>query len=215
MKRILCFGDSNTWGYIPENGERYPRNIRWTGIISERMKCCNVEILEEGLCGRTTVFEDLYRPGRNGALALPGILSQYTEIDGAVIMLGTNDCKSCYKASAQEIGAGIEKCLDILLQRLPADKILLLSPIYLGENVWKEEYDPEFDQHSVKVSKELKRVYEHIASGKHIRFIAASDYAYPSNADEEHFTPEGHAAIANAVWEELCKLLSDDIGLSA
>lgn len=28
-KRIVCYGDSNTWGYIAGSGLRYDENIRW------------------------------------------------------------------------------------------------------------------------------------------------------------------------------------------
>ena len=64
MKQILCFGDSNTYGYIPENGKRYAYADRWTGILSERLKDEDCRVIEEGLCGRTTVFEDELRIGR-------------------------------------------------------------------------------------------------------------------------------------------------------
>lgn len=33
MYRILCYGDSNTWGYNAETGDRFPDNVRWTGVL--------------------------------------------------------------------------------------------------------------------------------------------------------------------------------------
>ena len=66
MKNILCFGDSNTYGLRPDNGDRYSRDVRWTGILSKRLGEKDYRIVEEGLCGRTTVFEDSTRIGRNG-----------------------------------------------------------------------------------------------------------------------------------------------------
>ena len=53
--RILCYGDSNTWGYIPGVGTRYKKEERWTGILESLTKA---EVIEEGMCGRTTVFGD-------------------------------------------------------------------------------------------------------------------------------------------------------------
>ena len=66
MKRILAFGDSNTWGLIPGTKpfERYSEDIRWTGILQKKLP--DAKIIEEGLCGRTTIFEDRFRPGRKG-----------------------------------------------------------------------------------------------------------------------------------------------------
>ena len=71
MREILCFGDSNTYGLIPKTGGRYDRNTRWTGILERRLYEKDYRIVEEGLCGRTTVFEDELREGRRGASLLP------------------------------------------------------------------------------------------------------------------------------------------------
>ena len=54
---ILCFGDSNTWGYKPDKSGRYDENIRWTGLLQKKLGS-GYHIIEEGLCGRTTVFQD-------------------------------------------------------------------------------------------------------------------------------------------------------------
>ena len=114
MKQILAFGDSNTWGLVPGSHpqERYPWGVRWTSILQEKRK--DVRVIEEGLCGRTTVFEDELRPGRNGINSLPVILESHSPIDQVIIMLGTNDRKSFYNVSANTIGKGIERCLDAL-----------------------------------------------------------------------------------------------------
>ena len=103
MKQILCYGDSNTWGLIPGTKERFPWGIRWTSRLQEKVKSEGIRILEEGLCGRTTVFEDSYRENRNGWRALPAILETHRPIDGAVLMLGTNDCKTVYAPTVESI----------------------------------------------------------------------------------------------------------------
>ena len=71
MKEILCFGDSNTYGLIPGTTRRYDREARWTGILAEKLYDKGYRIIEEGLCGRTSVFDDATRDGRNGAKVLP------------------------------------------------------------------------------------------------------------------------------------------------
>ena len=98
MKRILAFGDSNTWGYIPGKKGRYPKSIRWTGLLNDSIE--EADIIEEGLCGRTTIFEDELRKGRRGVELLPVLLESHYPIDGAILMLGTNDCKKAYNASS-------------------------------------------------------------------------------------------------------------------
>ena len=54
MYRILCYGDSNTWGYIPLTEKRYPPEVRWTGRL-QRLLGPDYQVLEDGLSGRTTI----------------------------------------------------------------------------------------------------------------------------------------------------------------
>ena len=189
MKQILCFGDSNTYGYIPENGKRYAYADRWTGILSERLKDEDCRVIEEGLCGRTTVFEDELRIGRRGADLLPVLLESHSPLHRVILMLGTNDCKTVYGASAEVIGKGIEKLIRQIKSADPATKILLVSPIWLGEGVWEEGFDQEF--------------YEKIASDYGCDFLAASDYVKPSEADREHLSLESHRILSDVIYEKL------------
>ena len=203
MKSILAFGDSNTWGLVPGSKtlERFSWYTRWTGILQE--KCEGTRIIEEGLCGRTTVFEDELRPGRKGLSLLPIILETHRPIDAAVIMLGTNDCKSVYGASAYTIGKGMELCLNELMKYLPPEKILLVSPILLGDDVYLPQKDPEFSRNSVSVSHGLKDVYADIALHQGTAFLAASDFAEADNADSEHLNAVGHRCLADAIYGKL------------
>ena len=203
MRQILAFGDSNTWGLIPGSApyERYPWGVRWTSILQEKRK--DIRIIEEGLCGRTTVFEDELRPGRKGINSLPVLLESHSPVDNVIIMLGTNDCKSYYNVSASTIGKGIERCLDTLEKFVKPENILLVSPMNLGEDVWRPEKDPEFSQKSVETSKGLKDVYKRIAERKGVKFMAASDYVSPSDIDNEHMDAGSHSTFAEAVAKKL------------
>ena len=91
------------------------------------------------------------------------ILETHKPVDVVVLMLGTNDCKTVYDASAEVIGRGVERLLDQIRSSAPDSKILLMSPIALGEGVGEGGYDPEFDERSVAVSKRLPEVYRRIA----------------------------------------------------
>lgn len=201
MKEVLCFGDSNTYGLIPGTKERYDRSIRWTGILGEKLYGQDYRIVEEGLCGRTTIFEDELREGRRGADLLPVILESHSPIDRVILMLGTNDCKTYYNASAEVIGRGIEKLLEQIRKSDENIKVLLLSPIWLGEGVWEEGFDPEFNESSVSTSKRLKQVYQRIAERYGCDFLAASDVAEPSERDREHLDTEGHRKLAEAILQ--------------
>lgn len=203
MKSVLCFGDSNTYGLKPDGSGRFEKTERWPGILSELLGYQNYEVIEEGLVGRTTVFEDSTRLGRNGSKLLPILLESHGPVDTVVLMLGTNDCKTVYNASATLIGRGTEILLKQIRANNPDAEILLLSPIYLGEQVWKEEYDPEFNERSVVTSKELKAVFRRLAEEFDCKFLAASDVAEPSETDQEHMDLKGHKLLAGAIYEKL------------
>ena len=206
MKQIVCFGDSNTYGYIPENGERYPWGVRWTSLLNEKLGYEKYHIEEEGLCGRTTIFEDPLRDNRNGSRMLPAILETHRNADIIIVMLGTNDCKAAYGASAEMIGKGIEKILGQIRVGAPESKILLISPIWLGEKVWQPGYDPEFSEKSVEVSKGLAEVYHRIAEREHVAFLNAADYAEPSAADQEHMNPQNHQLLAEGIYKKVVEM---------
>ena len=109
-KRILCIGDSNTWGYIPGSGERYEKNVRWTGKLAQTLGE-NYEVIEEGMNGRTTAFTDKIEPGTAALDYLyPCLISQFP-LDYIIVMLGTNDTKTRYGVNTVEIGYGLDEVL--------------------------------------------------------------------------------------------------------
>ena len=183
MKQILCFGDSNTYGLVPATTDRYGWGVRWTSIINEKLGLQEYRVIEEGLCGRTTVFDDPFREGRRGTQLFPTLLETHRLLDCIVIMLGTNDCKTVYGASAGVIAKGVEKLIE-QAQRFAKDTpILLISPIHLGEGVWEKGFDTEFNENSVAVSKGLAEEYRKVSEKYGLAFLNAADYAQPGAAD--------------------------------
>ena len=209
MKQILCFGDSNTFGLIPGTGNRYDWNIRWTGILDKNLREKGYRIIEEGLCSRTTVFDDSFREGRKGADILPTLLESHNPIDIVILMLGTNDCKTIYNATAETIGKGIQRLLQQIKQKSPQAKIILVSPIYLGQGVGEKGFDSEFDDSSVETSENLHKVYNRIADENEIYYLKASGYANPSPQDREHLDENGHRKLAEGLLDLLEGVITD------
>lgn len=207
MKQILCFGDSNTYGLIPKTTNRYPWGTRWTSVLNERLGLEKYRVVEEGLCGRTTVFDDPLRDGRCGVKVLPEILETHRPSELVIIMLGTNDCKTVYGASAELIGKGVERLISQTRQYAPTSKILIISPIHLGECVWKSEYDPEFSANSIEVSKRLGNVYREVSQKHHTYFLDASEYAIPSTVDYEHLNEENHKQLAEVIYQKVNQII--------
>lgn len=209
---ILCFGDSNTYGYIPDGSGRFDESVRWTGLLQKRLGQ-DFHVIEEGLCGRTTVFQDALREGRRGVDLIGTLVESHNPIDILVVMLGTNDCKTRYGASAGTIAKGMEQVIEqakTAAQKSASGKIpqvLMISPILLGKGVGEEGYDTEFDEKSEYVSTELANAYRKVADRHQYFFLNAADVASPSITDREHLDQEGHAALADAVYEKI-QLLS-------
>lgn len=110
-KRILCFGDSNTWGYVSgTDHERFGENIRWPKVL-QKLLGLKFEVIEEGLNSRTLVSEDR-RPGkegRNGSQYFIPCLDSQDPLDLVILMLGTNELKEEYKKSPKQIANLLEK----------------------------------------------------------------------------------------------------------
>ena len=113
-KRVLCYGDSNTWGFNAMNenvyGQRFPEEVRWTGRL-QTLLGENWTVIEEGLCGRTTVFEDPLREGLNGLQYLGPCLATHNPLDYLILMLGTNDCKARFSALPKNIADGLGRLI--------------------------------------------------------------------------------------------------------
>lgn len=203
MINILCFGDSNTYGYIPDGTGRYDENTRWTGLLQKKLGT-QYHIIEEGLCGRTTVFQDEFRPGRRGVESIGILIESHNPIDVLIIMLGTNDCKTRYGACAGTIAKGIEQVMERAQERInDTTKIVLVSPILLKKGVGEKGYDVEFDEKSEATSKALGKEYKQIAEKHNTNFLDASLVAEASNVDREHLDAEGHKKLARAVYEKV------------
>jgi lysophospholipase L1-like esterase len=197
MKNILCFGDSNTYGYIPDGSGRYELSVRYPGVLQEILGA-DYHVVEEGLCGRTTIYEDPTRYCRKAVDYIEPCLYSHFPLDCIVIMLGTNDCKTVFRAQADEIKDGLAQVIKII-RNISAVPVIIVAPILLGEKIWQDNFDPDFDRESLDVSKKLASEYKKLATAERCLFLNAAEFAYPSEADQEHMTPEGHKNLAAAL----------------
>lgn len=128
---ILCFGDSNTYGYKPDGTGRFDTDTRWTSLLQKKLGADH-RVFEEGLCGRTTVFQDDLREGRRGLDLIGVTMEMHNPIDLLIVMLGTNDCKARYNASAGTIAKGLAQVIQKAQKTLPS---LLISSSF-HRSIW-------------------------------------------------------------------------------
>ena len=181
---VVLYGDSNTYGYNPNN-ERYVN--RYGNVLKELLGSDYI-VHEEGLVGRTTIYDDY--------------LKKYERIDLLIIMLGTNDFKKNNAKNAISLASAMNKLIDKIESFKITDKILLISPILLDENI--ENLDSEYDYNSYLLSKDASLIYKNISIQNDLLFFDAKEVANPG-IDGEHLTEEGHKALGEA----LAKLIKE------
>ena len=210
MKTIVFFGDSNTWGYDSTTGKRFPHEVRFTGLLEQKLKKCR--IIEEGMRGRTQAFDDSLMEGRNGRKELPMILCTHDPVDILVIMLGTNDVKSTFHNSAYEIGRALERNIQIAQAPLMWDgertpKILVVCPPGVTEDFKGSEMEGHFDQRSVEVSKELDKEFRNMAGKYGCAYLNAMEYTGPGKEDGVHLDAKGHQKLADALEQKINEMI--------
>lgn len=204
--RIICYGDSNTFGYITESGGRYDKKTRWPGRL-QKLLGKEDKIVEAGLCGRTTAFDDWLDPGRNGLDGIGQAVSGEKAVDLLIVMLGSNDCKSQFALSAKEITEGLRKVLKKARESAKdAFQILIIAPAALTSRIAESSFGGEFNQRSIEVSKELAKEYEALAKQEGAEFLDGSLVTRVGEVDGLHLDEEGHRLLAEAVYEKIQKI---------
>ncbi|MCK9302146.1 MAG: SGNH/GDSL hydrolase family protein [Sphaerochaetaceae bacterium] len=201
MKTVVCFGDSNTFGSNP-NGGRWGHDVRWPRVLQSLLGD-GFYVVEEGLGGRETVFDDPLEGERNGYTALPYVLKTHMPIDILIISLGTNDTKTMFSAPPKVIAKGLERLIILSKQfdygpGYPVPKILIISPIHVGDDLSRCPF-VSFDETSVCKSKQLAPLFEDVAKRNGCAFLDASLVAGPSEIDQLHMDKRSHLALAAAV----------------
>ncbi len=210
MKNILCFGDSNTWGYTPLSGARYSINERWPRVLQANLGD-KYHIIEEGLCGRTIASHMQDRSHRSGQELLPALLESHRPLDLVIVMLGTNDLQRCFNLSVEEIASNIKSfCLMIknneyISQNKPKTKILLISPAHLADLSIEDQL--HFQGGQLK-SKQLARHYSQVATDLHIEFLDAHSVVQTTNIDGIHWTKEQHNNFGEILSTNINKIFT-------
>ena len=199
-KKLLCFGDSNTYGYRYYDRGRFDSDTRWTGILSKLLMPYGVNVIESGLNSRTTVFDYAAKPDKNGSKVLPNILKE-TCPDYVIIMLGTNDCKTEFHATPDMIVNG----LDIIVKQVKhfdsRIKIILVCPAFIDKTVLSHSFSDSFDENSILRSAMLENMIRSLADENECIFLSAAGVADTSHTDGIHLNEKGHAALAKTLFE--------------
>lgn len=191
MKRIVCIGDSNTYGYDPRDiyGGRYPAERRWTGLLRR----AGWEVWNAGQNGREI-------PNRDRAIqALFGELERAGTPDRVTVMLGSNDLLQGFNAAAEDVTARMKYFLRRLLARFPTARCLLIAPPHMEPGAWVGE------RRLLRESARLGPCYAALAKKLDIAFADAGAWGVDLSFDGVHFSEAGHAAFAEGLLRRLAE----------
>ena len=215
MKRhIVCFGDSNTHGYCAMNDGRFDENERWTHLLQKELGE-NYLILEEGLSGRTTCFDDPLFEGLAGLDYIYPCLMSHEPVDLLVIMLGTNDTKERFGASSACIGLGLKRLVQKAISvtdcwREKKPNILIVTPQNIGKTYEKTHVRATMGAGCAEKSEGLAKEYEEVARLTGCWYLDANQVvtAPPNDVDYMHLTAEGHRQLAGGLAGKIREIMA-------
>lgn len=209
-KRILCFGDSNTWGAVPAEGTRHPDDVRWTGILAAELGN-EYQVIEEGYNGRTTVHDDPVENRLSGIAYFETCLDSQSPLDLIILMLGTNDLKARFGVDPYTIAFGFGRYLNAV-KTVPMagnrPEVLLAAPLLIDPS-YKDVplFLDMFGEGAVERSEKFAEAYEAFAKENGVHFIDASQYGKASVRDGVHMEAEYHEKLGKAFAEKVKEIL--------
>ncbi len=190
-RRLLCYGDSNTYGYDPRSflSGRYPEPIRWTSLLGKNgWQVCN-----RGENGRS-----IPRSGREIDMAIQSLCHEDADI--LTVMLGSNDLLQMPSPSAQKCADRMERFLTALLHADDWEKsrrILLIAPPPMALGAWVQ------GEQTIDASRRLAECYGNTARRLAIGFADAGSWGIGLTFDGVHFSEAGHLAFAEGIHQAL------------
>lgn len=193
MKKILCFGDSNTWGFVPGSGKRFDAQTRWPSVL-QLVLGNSAKVVEAGCCNRTAFVDNPDGIEQTGYKILQKYLDSSYDI--VLLALGINDLQRYFKLSDLQIKNGMTKLVEKTKQLAPNAEVLLIVPAVLSDDIYSNYFKEQFDTESIVQSQRLPDIFKQVAEDKKVLLFNLNDFVKVSEIDGLHFTAEAHKKIA-------------------
>jgi len=207
MVKILCFGDSNTWGAVPGEMRRHKKTERWPTILKDYLPA-DCELIEEGQAGRTAAHNDPNEQERNALAYLRPCLEKHLP-DIVLILLGTNDLKKRFKLSAEDITAGVTRIAEEVLQfeGIKGNKpsVLLIAP----PPIYEVGCFSRMVAGGAVKSHDFASLYARSAELLGCAFFDAGQIIKSCAKEGIHWPADQHQLLADALLPEINQLLID------
>ncbi|QDU63612.1 hypothetical protein Pan216_44930 [Planctomycetes bacterium Pan216] len=213
MHQILVYADSLTWGIIPNTRKRLPFAQRWPGVVEQTLRSeqIDVRMIEDCLNGRRTVFDDPFKPGRNGLEGLEQRIEIHSPLSLVVLMLGTNDFQSVHPHNAWHAAQGIGALIDAIRRApiepgMPVPRILVIAPPQPGDP--KGPIAPKFAGARAK-SEGLAEAIKRVTLEKDCPFFDAGSVTTTSQVDGVHLDADQHMHLGATLARVIGALLQE------
>ena len=205
MKKILCYGDSNTFGFIPKICGRYDKNTRWSGRLSELLKD-NYEVIEEGMNNRTGFFKNPEGLKQSGGEYLSIYLQNHKDIDICILALGTNDAQFFYNLDRKSAELGLMNLISAIREVNSDTKIVIVPPVKITENILHSGFAMMFNSDSIEKIREVFEVFKIVADKENCYYFDFNEIVSPSQEDGIHYSEASHKIIADKLSEYILKI---------
>lgn len=211
IRRIVCFGDSNTWGFNAENEQRFSEDIRWTSVIANLLGD-EFQVIEEGLSGRTSVIDDALFEGLSGLDYIYPCLMSHSPLELVIIMLGTNDTKERFNYTSFNIAQGVAR----LVAKAKSTKagfngsspqILVIAPPPIGASYSETPIGKSMGDGCDIKSAQLGNHLAELLENQHTHFLDTKGLVEMNNIDYMHLDEEGHRLLAQLVFNKIKSIL--------
>lgn len=211
--RILCFGDSNTWGFNANTGERFEKEVRWTRRLGEILGE-GFEIIEEGLNGRCAVHEDQLKEGLKGLDYIHPCIMTHKPLDLVIIMLGTNDAKERYSMTAHNMAMGIMRVANKVRHSLTGrgardPEILVASPAPIGPDYVSCDAFLSMGREADRKTQEMPSHLKVLAQESGFHYLNTGDHLSMGKIDHMHLDEEGHRVMAEIMAAKILEIFKE------
>lgn len=206
-KRILCFGDSNTWGFVPAQMTltRLDEETRWTGLLQKKLGS-DWQVLEFGICGCTSGFaNEVHGINANAHVLYPSVLLASFPVDMVCIMLGTNDLKAELDWKSGDTAKNLDFLISVTRGIAPVAKIVLASPVILQQGI-ENAAALGFDETAIEKSILCAKEVAELAQRRNIALFDTNAVVHELRTDGCHFTPASHKAFGEALADFIASL---------
>lgn len=204
MKKILCYGDSNTFGLNISKFTQYDEDTRWSGILAKNLSD-KFEVIVDGLNNRNGFVNNPEGFEFSAQRHFPKIISKFKDdLDILVLAVGTNDLQSQYDISFGTFEKGLENLILAAVEKA-VNHIILIPPVILKENILNGFFKDQFDETSIEKSKKVGKVYRKLAKLYNCKIFDINNFTAPSDIDGLHYDETSHKLIA----ENLIAFIND------